>query len=79
MRVPVDTERGFTSATSESMFRLSAYAFPSWGRKYDISPDGQRFVFLKRAGSQTGEDASPPHVIVVLNWLEELKRLVPTN
>jgi len=26
-----------------------------------------------------GQTAAPPQLIVVLNWVEELKRLVPTN
>ena len=30
-------------------------------------------------GLQTGEDTGPPAVIVVQNWFEELRRLVPTN
>ncbi len=41
---------------------------------YDISPDGQRFLMIKAVeGSQSGQ------INVVLNWFEELKRLVPTN
>lgn len=40
---------------------------------YDISPDGQRFLMIEE---EQGERA-PIHVI--LNWFEELKRLVPTN
>jgi len=39
---------------------------------YDISPDGQRFLMIK-----AGEVGTQIHV--VLNWFEELKRLVPTN
>jgi eukaryotic-like serine/threonine-protein kinase len=41
------------------------YPFPN----YDVSPDGQRFLMI------TGE--SKPQINVVLNWFEELKRLVP--
>jgi len=37
---------------------------------YDISPDGQRFVMIKEQGES--------QINVVLNWFEELKRLVPT-
>ena len=47
------------------------------GRTYDIAPDGQRFLMIK-AGE--GEDApATPRIIVVQNWFEELRRLVPTN
>ncbi len=38
------------------------------GRTYDISPDGQRFLMFKAAGADQA-----PSMVVVLNWLEELK------
>ena len=47
------------------------------GRTYDVSPDGQRFLKIKAAG--TGASAAPPALIVVQHWDEELKRLVPTG
>ena len=46
------------------------------GRSYDISPDGKRFLVLKDPPSAL---QSIRHVDVVLNWTEELKRLVPMN
>ncbi len=39
---------------------------------YDVSPDGERFVMVK-------DDSASGRINVVLNWLEELKRLVPTK
>jgi hypothetical protein len=40
-----------------------------------VSPDGRRFIVI-----EAGETESPARQInVVLNWFEELKRLVPTN
>jgi serine/threonine protein kinase/Tol biopolymer transport system component len=39
---------------------------------YDVSPDGQRFVMVK---DETGSG----RLNVVLNWTEELKRLVPAR
>ena len=44
-------------------------------RTYDVSPDGQRFLMIK-AVEDTTTSAS---VIMVQNWTEELKRLVPAN
>ena len=79
MAVPVGTEPSFTYETSQNLFSVSGCSFPGGGRKYDIAPNGQRFVFLKGGGAQTGEDAGPPQVIVVQNWHEELKRLVPVD
>ncbi len=39
---------------------------------YDIAPDDQQFVFIQQEGW-------PTQINVVLNWFEELKRLVPTD
>ena len=47
-------------------------------RSYDIHPDGQRFLMIKEA-PQTEEASAPTELILVLNWSEELKRLVPTD
>jgi len=41
-------------------------------RTYDVSTDGQRFLVVKRAANQV-----TPQIVVVQNWLEELKRLAP--
>ena len=48
------------------------------GRTYDVSPDGQRFLMVKE-GAEADQAAAPPSIVVVQNWLEELKRLVPRN
>ena len=45
------------------------------GRFYDIHPDGRRFLMFK--GSS--RPAPRTHLVVVQNWFEELKRLVPTG
>ena len=41
------------------------------GRNYDVTRDGQRFVMVESQGSAE-------EIHVVLNWTEELTRLVPT-
>ena len=41
---------------------------------YDVTPDGQRFLMI-----QLGEPEAATQINVVLNWFEELKRLVPTD
>ena len=46
------------------------------GRSYDIAPDGKRFLMIKPVTDPT---AVPMSVVVVQNWLEELKRLAPTH
>ena len=42
--------------------------------QYDVSADGQRFL-LNRPEPQSG----PSEIRVILNWFEELRRLVPTK
>ena len=42
---------------------------------YDISPDGKNFLMIK----QSEEKTEITELVVVLNWVEELKRLVPTE
>jgi hypothetical protein len=49
------------------------------GRHYDVSADGQRFLLLKDASTTDGQKPVAPEIHVVLNWIEELKRLVPTK
>jgi serine/threonine-protein kinase len=44
----------------------------------DIAPDGKGFVMLQRAAAEEGAVESS-QVILVTNWFEELKRLVPTE
>jgi serine/threonine-protein kinase len=48
-----------------------------WGRSYDVSSDGQRFLMIKEGGADGA--ATPTSIIVVQHWIEELKRLVPTK
>ena len=47
-------------------------------RTYDVSLDGQRFLMIKDAAGPD-QSASPPRIVVVQNWLEEVKRLVPAG
>ena len=48
------------------------------GRTYDIAPDGKRFLMIKAVGG-ADQTAVPTSLVVVQNWREELKRLVPTR
>ena len=41
---------------------------------YDVLPDGRSFIFV-----DTAKTTPPRELVVVLNWFEELKRLVPTE
>ena len=43
---------------------------------YDVFPDGEHFVMLQPAD---GSSVAPTEGVVILNWFEELERLVPTE
>jgi serine/threonine-protein kinase len=51
-------------------------ALDNGSRQYHVAPDG-RFLMLKEAVVQNPEDALPPQVVLVQNWLEELRERVP--
>ena len=76
MAVPIETEPELKAGTPRLLFegRFLPTGRPDSRRNYDISPDGQRFLMIKRE-----QDLVPTELIVVLNWFEELKRLVPTG
>jgi serine/threonine-protein kinase len=42
---------------------------------FDVSPDGRRFIMIKPAATADARS----RLVVVQNWTEELKRLVPTK
>jgi len=46
------------------------------GRTFDIAPDGRRFLMMTRG---VNDKSAAPQIVVVQNWQEELKRLVPSN
>ncbi len=48
------------------------------GRRFDIAPDGQRFLMVKPGGAPTDDATAAPDLVLVQNWFEELQRLVPT-
>ena len=67
--VPVETDP-FAPGNPEVVFE-ETYV------DYDVSPDGNRFLMIKRGGPDG--DTSPTQVILVQNWFDELNRLVPVD
>ncbi len=48
------------------------------GRRFDLAPDGDRFIVRKRGtAEQTTDDEPFNGLIFVENWFEELKARVP--
>ncbi|TDI36457.1 MAG: hypothetical protein E2P02_25330, partial [Acidobacteria bacterium] len=54
--------------------RLFEWPDSDFERQWDVTPDGQRFVVARRAGT-----AGRQQINLVLNWFQELERLAPTN
>ena len=71
--VRITTEGSFSAEPAVALFD-GPYLDAS-GRYYDVTPDG-RFLMIKAGWLSAGREA-PLHV--VLNWFEELERLVPTD
>ena len=75
MAVPVTTQPSFSAGRPTVLFKGTylASTFPLTGATYDVTRDGQRFVMIK------DQAISATQINVVVNWFEELKRLVPIN
>jgi serine/threonine-protein kinase len=82
MAVTVETEPTFAVGNPEVLFEAPYYVIGN--RPYDISPDGKRFLMIKdETKAPEGDEVveTPPitELIVVDNWLEEIKRLAPAE
>jgi serine/threonine protein kinase len=74
--VDVRTDDGFATSKPRLLFEKSGYIHAAPIRGYDLSLDGQRFLMVKL------EQRKPQPVtemILVQNWFEELKRVVPAS
>jgi serine/threonine-protein kinase len=75
LQVAIEPTTPFKAGTPKLVFRRPYYwGLAAAGRSFDIGPDG-RLLMIKERGFT---DAAPS-IRVVLNWHEELKRLIPTN
>jgi serine/threonine-protein kinase len=75
MAVDVETGSAFKAGAPQLLFEAPYIRQPTPGsgsQNYDVSPDGQRFLMVL-----PGEAAMELHV--VLNWFDELNRLVPSD
>jgi len=72
MAVAIQTEPALRVSPPVFLFE-HPYSLDRGFHNYDVSADGQQFVLV------TGGQPEDLSFDVVLNWFEELKRLVPTN
>jgi serine/threonine-protein kinase len=64
-----------TKLFSGRFFYVDVQGQQGQGRTYDVTRDGQRFLMIREGST----DAAAAKIIVVQNWTEELKRLLPVN
>ena len=74
--VDVRTDGGFTTGKPRLLFEKPGYMGGNPIRSYDLSLDGQRFLMVKL---EQRKPTPVTEMILVQNWFEELKRLVPTG
>jgi len=77
MEVEVETGPPFDFG-NERRLPIEDFLIVNWHRDYDITPDGQRFLMVFPQSDTDSAATSTQRINVVLNWFEELKRLVPT-
>ena len=75
--VDIVTEPAF-AFSNEQTLPIEGFNVVSYYRDYDITPDGERLVMVFPADQTEGGESSRPQITVVLNWFDELQRLVPT-
>jgi hypothetical protein len=73
LEVPISLDPDFTMGMPRVVLEGPCINVP--GRSYDVSPDGSRFLVIL----DQGNEEFSRHVEVVLNWFDELERLVPTQ
>jgi serine/threonine-protein kinase len=74
--VAVESGATFRAGVPQPLFSGPYLASQTLRGVYDVTADGRRFLMIKRA---EGEREAPAQTIVIVeNWFEELRRLVPT-
>ena len=75
MAVPIVTTPTLSAGSPKMLFKGDY--FDGGGRHYDVDREGRRFLMFKNPAAASVGQA--PRLILVQNFFEELKRLVPAN
>jgi eukaryotic-like serine/threonine-protein kinase len=80
MAVSVTTQPTLKVGRPVQLFEGPYYTSPTGSLRpqYDVTTDGRRFLMLMVSSGSDGSGARP-RIMVVQNWFEELKRLVPVK
>ena len=74
MEVSYDGEHESTGAPHSLFSTNSSDPRDWWTRGYSVAPDG-RFLIIRDVAGQS----SVPQIHVIVNWVQELKRLAPVS
>ena len=74
MRVTISTTPTFQASKPTNLFGGIFDLRTNTGITYDVDPKGARFLMIRPA-----EESTAPSVMVVLNWFDELRRVVPAQ
>ena len=81
--VPAAVGARFTSGPPIQILKKKYYAGATLLgldlRAYDVAPDGQRFLMIKDPEPAPGTSQTAVSLVVVLNWVEELKARLPVR
>ena len=79
MAVKVSTDPVLTVGPPQELFAGSSDPGGSPRARYAVSADGQRFLMSAGllASGESGAGGERPKVIIVQNWVEELKERIP--
>ena len=77
-KVGIATEPSL-NITPERRVPIEDFIVTGGYRSYDIAPDGERFVMVFPVAESHSDESARDEIIIVQNWFEELKRLLPTD
>ncbi len=77
MAAAVETKPVFAAAKPRLLFEghYETGMYSSFQPNYDVAPDGQRFLMIK----SSEQESAAAQLNVVLNWSDEVRRLVPAG
>jgi len=75
MAVPITATPTLSAGTPRVLFE-GPFRTDGPFRGYDVTPNGQRFLMVREVPQP---QTRVTQMVLVQNWFEELKRLVPTN
>jgi serine/threonine-protein kinase len=78
MTAPVQTTPTFSAGTPVRLIDTRSLYHLGPGRNYDVSPDGKKLLVITNVRPDPASTDTPIGMVVVVNWLEELKERLPS-